>query len=92
MKGIYRLNVDCGRMGDVEGIFVADSEDVKGIMGKEIYFGEVLGKHSEIVAEMNLSTIILLTDAKEAVDVVEQYDLSAGFNPFDFLGEDEEED
>ena len=34
MKGIYRLDVDCGRMGELDGVFVADSADIANVMGK----------------------------------------------------------
>lgn len=92
MKGIYRLNIDCGRMGDVEGVFVADSKDVADIIGKYVYFGEILGKHSEIEGNIEESEITLLTDNGVAVAVVEKYNLSTGYNPFDYLGENEEEE
>lgn len=85
MKGIYRLNIDCGRMGEVEGIFIADSEDVATLPGKYVYFGEILGKHSEICGNMEESEVTLLTDNEEAVAVVETYGLSTGYNPFDYL-------
>jgi hypothetical protein len=36
-------------MGALSGIFVAEEEAVEALIasGKEVYFGEVLGKHSE---------------------------------------------
>jgi hypothetical protein len=29
MEGIYKFYWDCGRMGEIEGIFIADSKDGK---------------------------------------------------------------
>jgi len=34
MKTIYKFNFDCGRSGELNGIFVADSEDVKALFEK----------------------------------------------------------
>jgi hypothetical protein len=48
MKGIYEFFWDYGRSGDVESTFVATAEQVTSIIGKDIYFGEILGKHSEV--------------------------------------------
>ena len=48
MLGLYRFNVWYGRMGRVEGIFVKDQDDVKNAIGRHVYFGEILSKHSEV--------------------------------------------
>lgn len=50
MKALFKMIFDCGRMGNLEGVFIADTEDVEYLLNNEIsvYFGEVLGKHSEI--------------------------------------------
>lgn len=49
-KAIFKMNLDAGRQGSLEGIFSAEKEHVKILVEQEIevYFGEVLGKHSEI--------------------------------------------
>ena len=52
-KVLYSFYVYCGRMGDLEGVFVATQEKVDKLKGKTVYFHEVLGKHSEI--EVTLS-------------------------------------
>lgn len=62
MKGIYEFYVDYWRMGNLEGIFVADSKDVANIIGKDVYFGEVLGKHSEVDRRISQGDIVLKTD------------------------------
>ena len=53
MKAIYQFHWDCGRMGDIAGLFVASKQDVQDAIGKEIYFGEVLGKHSEVYGTLD---------------------------------------
>lgn len=48
MKRLYKFYWDCGRQGDVEGLFFADEETVNKSIGSQVYFGEILGKHSEV--------------------------------------------
>ena len=48
MKKLYKFYWDCGRQGDIESIFIATEKDIKANIGEEVYFGEILGKHSEI--------------------------------------------
>lgn len=91
-KGLYRFYWDCGRQGSLEGIFIEDSENVKNVIGKEVYFGEVLGKHSEVYGTLEAKDFTLLTEDKIAVDIVGQYGLGSGYNPFDYLSDEEPED
>ncbi|ADQ53308.1 hypothetical protein 65p300 [Aeromonas phage 65] len=48
MLKLYRFYWDAGRGGSVEGLFVEDSEVVEKYIGSDVYFGEILGKHSEV--------------------------------------------
>lgn len=48
---LWRFYWDCGRMGDVESLFVATDSQIKEALGKHVYFGEILGKHSEIYGD-----------------------------------------
>jgi hypothetical protein len=84
-KGIYSFYVEYGRMGQIDGVFVADSEDIKNIAGKEVYFGEVLGKHPEVVETMEDDYFTLKSDNQEFVTMFEQLGLDTGFNPFDYI-------
>jgi len=45
---LYKWSCDYGRMGCVEGLFAATQEQVDNLSGKTVYFGEILGKHSEV--------------------------------------------
>jgi len=54
MKKLWRWEVDCGRMGSLEGLFIEDEEELKALQGKEIYLGEVLGKHRDITYTFNM--------------------------------------
>ena len=82
-RAIYKLNIDCRRQGNLEGIFIAEKEQIEYLVNNkiEIYFGEVLGKHSEIIATIDKNEIIEVTDNEEFIKLFEKHDLSSGFNP-----------
>ena len=84
-KAVYKLNADCGRSGVLEGLFIATKAEVKMLIEKqiEVYFGEVLGKHSEIYGEMDNDDIDFVSDAPEVIAVIEKHELTNGFNPFE---------
>lgn len=48
MFKLYQFYIDFGRMGEIEGLFIADEDAVKRSIGKHVHFGEVLGKHSDV--------------------------------------------
>jgi len=84
MKAIYRMNLDFGRMGDLEGTFTATKQQVEMLTNGtlSVYWGEVLGKHSEIYGTIEPTDIKILSDNPEVVEVFEKYDFSSGYNPF----------
>lgn len=92
MKGIYKYYQDFGRMGYLSGVFVATADEIEDIIGKEIYFGEVLGKHSEVASTMKEEYFTLVTTNEEFVKMFEDYDLSTGTNPFDDYNEEDYDD
>lgn len=85
-KAVYKLNAECGRMGDLEGLFIAPKEHVKVLIEKqiEVYFGEVLGKHSEIYGKIEEDEIEFVSDEQAVIDVIEKHSLANGFNPFEY--------
>ena len=89
MKGVYKFQMDYGRSGFVEGIFVEDSERVENIIGRNVYFGEILGKHSEVQETMVEDYFILITDDQKVVSDFEKYGFASGIDPFYYLDEQE---
>jgi len=73
-------------MGELAGVFVATDEQVKILIDEqiEVYFGEVLGKHSEVWGEIESKEMELVTEDSKVVDLFNEYDLSSGLNPFDY--------
>lgn len=85
MEALFKMNFDCGRMGSLEGIFIADTEDVDYLYNNRIsiYFGEVLGKYSEISGTIGTDEIKLITTDDKVLDIFEKYELESGYNPLD---------
>lgn len=95
MKKLYRMYFDCGRMGSLEGLFVAEESDMQNLIGREIYFGEVLGKHSEVYGELEASDITVVSDDQNVIDILVQAvgsESISGYNPFDYYEEEEDEE
>ena len=93
MKKIYKFRWDVGRMGHLDSIFTADDEDVKKAIGQQVYFGEVLGKHSEIYGPLEEKDIKVLTDDQDFIKKAEEIGLDhSGYNPLHYLPEEEEEE
>lgn len=92
MKALYKLHIDCGRMGDLNGIFISDTEKMKELVSSEkhVNFGECLGKHSEVYCPITEEDYTFITADENVIEIVEQYGLENGFNPFDYLYEEDE--
>lgn len=86
MKAIYKLDKYFGRMGDLTGIFIADKETVQCMIDNEItvYFGEVLGKHSEVYGSIKDADITMCSDDPNAIQVIKDLRLETGHNPLDY--------
>lgn len=86
---LYTFEFNCGRMGDLEGLFIAKDNTVKDLIGTEVYFGEVLGKHSEIFGEIEST---MLVEKSDDVDLIKKLknifgNTISGYNPLDYLEE-----
>lgn len=82
---------NCGRMGDVEGIFFTTKEDIQKAIGKTVYFGEILGKHSEVYGTLHEKDIEILIDDHALVNILKEKLVNntvSGYNPFEYMGED----
>lgn len=86
--GIYRYVEDFGRMGHLSGVFIAEHADVEAAMGKTAYLGEVLGKHSDVHAEISADTVKLVTADPVIMEMFASLGLRTGVNPIAAL-EDE---
>lgn len=86
---------DCGRMGELDGMFVTTEAQLMRSIGKQAYFGEVLGKHSDICIRIKEDDYEIKSDDQEFiakfVDIMGSTDIS-GFNPLDYINVDEEDE
>lgn len=90
MKTLYKFNADCGRMGELQGIFIEDSDKVSKLIesGDEVYFGEVLGKHSDVSFAIEEEMLTAVSVDPNVIAVIEDNDLTSGYNPFDYIEEE----
>ena len=84
-KAVYKFSWDCGRQGTLEGVFVEKKSNMKKVVGQHVYFGEVLGKHSEIQGVVEDSDIVLVSDDPAVVQIFEDNDISIGYNPYEYF-------
>ena len=93
MKLLVSFYWDCGRMGDVTGLFVTTGEELKAAYGKQVYFGEILGKHSEIYGNLEEENIEVKSDDQDfiakLVGIIGSETVS-GYNPLHHMEEDED--
>ena len=105
MKNLYKFSLKYGRHGNVEGLFIADDELMRErVYGHTIWFGEILGKHSEVWADFEekdftisdnqavISTLIELFPSKETdgdCDPIDTVTIS-GYNPLHYTSEYDE--
>ena len=90
MENLYEFYWDCGRQGVVRGRFLATKEVLDKMIGKEVYFGEILGKHSDIYGTLEECDITLITDNQEFLQKAKELkvNLESGYNPLDYIEEE----
>lgn len=94
MLKLYSFHWDCGRSGDLDGLFVAEEDQIESAIGKRLYFGEVLGKHSEVEGILEASDLEEVSSEQDKITwLVDLLGTSiSGFNPLEYLEEEEDED
>lgn len=93
-KYLWKFGWDCGRQGEVKGLFVATESEINNIIGKPVYFGEILGKHSEIYGTIDDGEITKMDLDSETVEKVAAIlgETWSGYNPLHYLNEDDTEE
>ena len=93
MKKLYEFYWDYSRYGELEGLFIAEEEDVDKLIGETVYFGEVLGKHSEVFGDIDKEDIIIKSEDQGLIrDLQEVFSGStlSGYNPLDYYEPEED--
>jgi hypothetical protein len=93
MNLLVSFYYDFGRTGHLEGLFVCTKAEYNKLIGQYVYFGEALGKHSEIYCTIHDLNLKVVSEDQEKVnwlvEVMKNKTIS-GYNPLDYLEEDEE--
>lgn len=88
MKKLYEFYWNCGRQGDLSGIFVCNDSIISMAIGKRLCFYEPFGKHSEVFGELEEKDLIVLTDDQDFIEKFEKYiRKSFGYNPLNYIEE-----
>jgi len=93
MKKLYKFEAYFRRQGTIEGLFIADEEELTVAIGQTIDFGEILGKHSSVVFELGANDIQIKSEDQDFIEKLEAIIGSktvSGYNPLDAI-EDENE-
>jgi len=92
---LYRYSINVYRFGNIDGLFVSTEESLKQIIGQKIYFGDILGKHSDVDITFEEEDFEKLSDDEEKIDwLIDLFGGSmtiSGYNPFDYIESEEEE-
>ena len=90
---LYKFSKWFGRNGTLEGTFIAEENSVNSLIkeGALIYFGEVLGKHSEVSCVIKSEDVTQLNASDNTInELLSQIgNTVSGYNPFNYLEEEE---
>jgi hypothetical protein len=76
-------------MGFIDGLFIAEEDRVKELMGKTIDFGEVLGKYSDISVTISPNNLGVFNDHPGVINSISAHSNTlCGYNPFEYIDED----
>ncbi len=91
MKKLYKFNWG-GYYGKLTGVFVAESSDVDDAIGSDVYFGDALGKHSDVMFELTSNMIIECSNDPKFIKKFEDLVGESGYNPLDYLVDEDDGD
>lgn len=80
-KVLYKFYWYCGRMGDVEGVFKAKKSFVESVIGNNVYFGEILGKHSDVYGTLGEEDLEIISEDP----IVVMNTPESGYNPLKYM-------
>lgn len=89
---LWKFYWDCGRQGSVEGTFVATQAEIDAAIGAQVYFGEILGKHSEVYGSLDAADLTLLSEDQSFIESWKNLSADTGYNPLEYLEENEEDE
>jgi len=92
MRHLYEFRWDT-RGGSIFGLFIEDEEVVASHFGKDVCFGEVLGKHSEVSGIFEKEDLRIITsDETLLAAFTKMFGRSYGYDPLQSIEEREAEE
>ena len=82
---VFKFFWDCGRAGEVTGLFISRPSDVAAAIGKRVIFGEILGKHSDVHGTLDEGDVTLVSDDPTVVNLIADHVGTLGYNPLDYV-------
>lgn len=85
---LWKFEWDCGRQGVLNGLFVATEQEAQELIGQQVNFGEVLGKHSEVYGDIEEGEIIKVDLDSKTVEKVTKIigdSTWSGYNPLEYV-------
>lgn len=88
-KVLAKFFWDCGRSGEVSGLFITTVPELQAAYGKDVYFGEILGKHSEVYGTLGEGDIEIISEDQNLLETLEKLlgTTISGYNPLGYLPE-----
>lgn len=84
MVKLWKFYWDCDH-ALIGGLFKATDDEVKALIGQELYLGEAEGKYSETWGTVDPEDISLVSDNPVVVEAVPEF----GYNPLHYIQSDE---
>ncbi|GCD11706.1 hypothetical protein [Clostridium tagluense] len=87
MKKLYKFYSSCNTSGSVEGIFIADEKIIKSAIGCNVWFGELLGKNSNIYGTLEKEDLTIINVSDITINEMEEVlgTNISGYNPLDYI-------
>jgi hypothetical protein len=90
MKKLYKFTHSAGRGAYIEGVFVEEDSDIEKYIGTKVCFGEICGKHSEVVIKLKEDQFKVISDDPHVINIIEEHIGSIGHNPLNYIRDQDE--
>jgi len=85
MRSIYRYKWSYEDKIRLEGLFIADNEELKKVMGKTVPLSKYLPKYAGLIVKLGAKDFQPITSNESAIKVFDYFKLETGFNPLNYL-------
>lgn len=87
MNHLVKMDLDFGKQGVLQSMFICTLEDLETLYGKWADFGEALGKHSSIECMLDNGDFSVICLPLDSVDAIQEAcgKSVCGYNPFNYV-------